>query len=249
MVEETLFFEGRVGGIEKMTMLDYPNRIAAILFYNHCNLRCPYCYNPSLVCFEKNIAPSYIAREEIIDFLYLRKGVLDGIVFSGGECTVWGNKLRDDIKFVKSLGYLVKIDTNGQNPAIIQSFLEANLLDYVALDIKCSKRQEATFRAKMDLTYKTLSELLEAGVRFETRTTIHPDITNEEDLSELLGELKEAGLAQDHYIQYFFEGTDTIEPVNQHPRYFDLSKVDTHGIKVIERNSVSNDKRKNYKTV
>lgn len=247
-MSEALFFEGRVGGIEKMTMLDYPNKIAAILFYNHCNLRCPYCYNPSLVCFEKGIAPSYIARDEIINFLYLRKGVLDGIVFSGGECTVWGEKLKDDIKFVKSLGYLVKLDTNGQNPAIIQTFVNENLVDYVALDIKCPKCQETKFKAKMEMSYKTLSILLNSGVAFETRTTIHPDITNEDDLSELLGELKEAGLNQEHYIQYFFEGTDTIDTVNQHPRYFDLSKVDKRGINVVERNAISNEKRKNYQT-
>ena len=169
-------FEGRVGGVEKMTLLDFPNRISAILFYNHCNLRCGYCYNPSLVCFEKGIAPITIASKEIIDFLNLRKDVLDGIVFSGGECTVWGDKLEADIQYTKGLGYLIKIDTNGQNPAIIQHFIEEGLLDYVALDIKCPKRLEDRFRAKMDLSYKTLQILMNSGISFETRTTIHPDI-------------------------------------------------------------------------
>lgn len=239
-------FEGRVGGVEKMTMLDYPNKIAAILFYNHCNLRCPYCYNPSLVCFEKGLTPNVLSSKEIIDFLYLRKGVLDGIVFSGGECTVWKEKLRDDIEFVKSLGYLVKIDTNGQNPEIIKSFLDEGLLDYVALDIKCPKKLEEKFKAKMDLSYKTLSELLKSGIQFETRTTIHPDIINENELSEILGNLKDVGLNQDHFIQYFFDGTDTIEPVEQHPRYFDLNKVEKHGLRVVERNAMANEKRKNF---
>lgn len=238
-------FDGRVGGVEKMTLLDFPNRISAILFYNHCNLKCPYCYNPSLVCFEKGVAPPFIAREEIINFLNIRKGVLDGIVFSGGECTVWGDKLEADIQYTKGLGYLIKIDTNGQNPVIIQHFIKEGLLDYVALDIKCPKRLEGRFRAKMDLSYKTLQILIESGIKFETRTTIHPDITNEDDISEMMGELSELGLKQAHYLQYFFEGTDTIEPVSQHPRFFDLSKVDNHGIPVIERNTTSNNKRKN----
>ena len=97
----------------------------------------------------------------------------------------------------------------------------------------------------MDLSYKTLQILQNSGIKFETRTTIHPDITNEEDISEMMGELKKAGLKQNHFVQYFFEGTDTIEPVSQHPRFFDLSKVDNHGIPVIERNTTSNNKRKN----
>ena len=242
-------FEGRVGGVEKMTLLDFPNRISAILFYNHCNLKCPFCYNPSLVCFEKGVAPITIASKEIIDFLNLRKGVLDGIVFSGGECIVWGDKLEADIRYTKGLGYLIKIDTNGQNPAIIQRFIDDGLLDYVALDIKCPRRLESRFRAKMDLSYKTLQILMNSGISFETRTTIHPDITNEDDISEMMNELSELGLTQAHYLQYFFEGTDTIEPVNQHPRYFDLSKVDTHGIEVIERNKIANEKRKNFQPI
>lgn len=240
-------FESRVGGIEKMTMLDYPNRIAAILFYNYCNLRCPYCYNPSLVCFENKTEAPTLSKREIIDFLHLRKGVLDGIVFSGGECTVWGDKLRTDLEYTKGVGYLTKIDTNGQNPAIIESFIKDKLVDYVALDVKCPKRMSSRFKGNMELTYKTLEILQESGIKFETRTTIHPDITNEDDISELLCELKDAGLNQDHFIQYFFEGTDTIEPVSQHPRFFDLTKVNNHGITVIERNTNSNDKRKNFK--
>ena len=238
-------FEGRVGGLEKMTLLDYPNHIAGILFYNYCNLTCKYCYNPSLVC--PNGKPEILPAKEITDFLYLRKGVLDGIVFSGGECTIWGNKLEADIQYTKGLGYLIKVDTNGQNPTIIQHFIEEGLLDYVALDIKCPKRLEDRFRAKMDLSYKTLQILMESGIKFETRTTIHPDITNEDDISEMMGELSELGLKQAHYLQYFFDGTDTIESVNQHPRYFNLNKVDKHDIQIIERKSIANEKRQNYK--
>ena len=246
-METVGLFEGRVGGIEKMTLLDFPNRISAILFYNYCNLRCPYCYNPSLVC--PNGKPEILSAKEVIDFLYLRKGVLDGIVFSGGEGTIWGDKLEEDLRFTKSLGYLIKIDTNGQNPAIIKHFIEEKLVDYVALDIKCPKRLEARFKANMDLSYQTMNILQETGTKFETRTTIHPDITNEDDISEMMNELSELGLKQNHFIQYFFEGTDTIEPVSQHPRFFDLSKVDNHGIPVIERNTASNNKRKNYRTI
>lgn len=246
-METVGLFEGRVGGMEKMTLLDYPNRISAILFYNYCNLRCAYCYNPSLVCNEGVV--SVMSGKEVIDFLCLRKGVLDGIVFSGGECTIWGDKLEEDLRFTKSLGYLIKIDTNGQNPAIIKHFIKEKLVDYVALDIKCPKRLGARFKANMDLSYQTLKILIDSGIKFETRTTIHPDITNEDDISEMMEELVEHGLNQVHYLQYFFEGTDTIEPVNQHPRYFDLNKVDSHRLVIDERNKVANDKRQSYSKV
>lgn len=243
-METVGLFEGRVGGIEKMTLLDYPNRISAIIFYNGCNLSCCYCYNPSLVC--PNGKPEILPAKEIVDFLCLRKGVLDGIVFSGGECTIWGDKLEEDLRFTKSLGYLIKIDTNGQNPGIIRHFIEEKLVDYVALDIKCPKRLETRFKANMDLSYQTMNILQETGTKFETRTTIHPDITNEDDISEMMGELVEHGLNQVHYFQYFFEGTDTIEPVNQHPRYFDLNKVDSHRLVIAERNKIANEKRQSY---
>lgn len=232
-------FLGRIGGMEKMTLIDFPNQLAAILFYVGCNLRCPYCYNPDLIVGEHN---KPLDSKEIIDFVLLRKGVLDGIVFSGGECTLWGDALITDLEFVKSLGYKTKIDTNGQKPNFVADLLRQGLVDYVALDVKCNKRNERKFRWISDLTYMTLRLLMKSGVEFETRTTIHPDIINEDDLSELLEELSEFGMTGKHYIQYFFPAPKTLGNVNEKPRYFDLSKVKTHGLDVVERGVERNHK-------
>lgn len=241
-------FLGRIGGIEKLTMIDFPNQLSTILFYNGCNLRCPYCYNPVLIVGEPGQAIHCLDAKEVTDYVLLRKGVLDGVVFSGGECTLWGDALITDIEFVKSLGYNVKIDTNGQKPQFVADLLRQGLVDYVALDIKSNKRNERKFRWISDLTYETLRILMKSGVRFETRTTIHPEVTDESDISEMLGELAQFGHTGNHYVQYFFPAPKTLGNVNSKPRFFDLSKVDSHGFDVIERGVERNRKGNGKKT-
>lgn len=239
-------FENRVGGIEKLTLLDFPNHLSAILFYNGCNLRCPYCYNPSLV----NNKIGVIDSEEIISFLKNRQGKLDGIVFSGGECTIWGDKLEADIKFVKDMGYKVKIDTNGIRYTDVIKLIEKGLVDYVALDIKTSNKNpnyglfhNTSIDYPFDNTFKLLKWLSEHDIPFETRTTVHPDISDEHEISNLLEQLVPYGIKK-HYLQFFFETGETLGNVNQTPRYFNMSKVDTHGIEIGLRNENQNNRRK-----
>ena len=114
-------FKNRIAGIEEMTLLDYEGHLSCILFYNGCNLRCPYCYNGDLACGKaKNMDGN-----EIISFLINRVGKLDSVVFSGGECTIHGENLKNDIYFVKDLGYNVKVDTNGSNPELVKDLIES----------------------------------------------------------------------------------------------------------------------------
>lgn len=239
-------FADRIGGIEKLTMLDYPNHLAAIFFYNGCNLRCPYCYNPSLV----NKKIGVIDSEEILQFLENRKGKIDGIVFSGGECTIWGSKLLTDIQTVREMGYKVKIDTNGINSQFVIDAVNEGLIDYIALDIKAPRFGSCVHKFvnnpdKLANPWLLLQWLISLKkVPFETRTTIHPDITDEQDISMLLKQLKDIGLNQKHYFQYFFETGETLGNVTQTPRYFDFKKVDTHGIEVGFRNEEQNNRRK-----
>ena len=223
--------------------MDYPNRIAAILFYKGCNLRCPYCYNVPLVTDVRD--HSYLAKD-VVDFLLKRKGKLEGIVFSGGECTIWGDKLVEDIDFVKSLHYLVKVDTNGTNPEVIKTLLQKNLLDYVAMDVKCDRKNSKKFGflGGYDFAMETLQLLIESKIKFETRTTIHPDIMNEEDISNMLGELVEKGLKGRHYLQYYFQTDETVDKnLNHSPRRIDASKIDSHGLELVFRNQEQNDRR------
>lgn len=244
-------FENRVGGMENLTLLDFPNQLSAILFYNGCNLRCPYCYNPSLVNNEIGVMDS----EKIISFLKNRQGKLDGIVFSGGECTVWGSKLQSDIEYVRSLGYKVKLDTNGLKSGFVIEMINQGLIDYVALDIKCpangvshSKFYDRSRNYPFYPTWNLLQYLVNHNIPFETRTTIHSDVTDEEEASLLLKELAEVGVKK-HYFQYHFDVDRVLGDVSLFPRYFDIDKVNAHGIEVELRNKEGNDRRKKFEKI
>lgn len=221
-------FENRVGGIEKMTMLDYPDKIAAILFYNGCRTcRCPYCYNKNLWSGNAETIDS----EEVVEFLKKRRKVLDAVVFSGGECTTWGEALKEDIAFVKDLGYLVKVDTNGTNTALIQELYEEKLVDYYALDVKCPPKQWKTFYTNevyWNNFLCTLDMLLYNEANFETRTTVHTSITTEDDVNEILHMLHGMGYMGKHYLQFFFNNGKTEyldDKLELNPREFDVNKL------------------------
>ena len=121
----------KIGGFEKSTIIDYPGKIACIVYTIGCNFRCPYCHNPELV----DETAREINVEEVMSFLKDRKNILDAVVITGGEPT-----MHDDlpifIKKIKDIGYLVKLDTNGTRPAMVKKLIENKLVDYIAMDIK-----------------------------------------------------------------------------------------------------------------
>ena len=121
-----------ISGIQKMTLLDYPGKCACTVFLAGCNLRCPFCHNASLVLSSPEPA---MRDEEFFSFLKKRKGLLDGVCITGGEPTL-RRDLPDFIRRIRDMGYLIKLDTNGSNPAMLEKLLEEKLLDYVAMDIK-----------------------------------------------------------------------------------------------------------------
>lgn len=129
-----------IHGLQKTTLLDYPGHVAATLFTGGCNFRCPFCHNGNLV-LNPGSQPE-IPMEEIMFFLEKRQGILDGVCITGGEPTLQPD-LEDFIKEIRSLGYLVKLDTNGYRPKVLEKLLENGLLDYVAMDIKASKENYA----------------------------------------------------------------------------------------------------------
>ncbi len=123
----------KIGGFDKFSLIDYPNKVCAIIFTQGCNFRCPFCHNPELVLPEQFVEP--IPFSEIENFLKKRKGLLDAVEITGGEPTVQKD-LLDVIKKIKDLGYLIKLDTNGSHPEIIEKAIQENLVDYFAMDIK-----------------------------------------------------------------------------------------------------------------
>ena len=175
-------------GLNKLTLLDYPGHLACTVFTGACNFRCPFCHNAPLV-----LAPDScpkISEEDFFEFLASRKGKLDGVCITGGEPTLQAD-LPDFIAEIKSLGYLVKLDTNGYRPEVLEKLLHQNLLDMVAMDIKNSKElyaltcglEEHTF----DITRieKSISLLLTSGICHEFRTTAAKELHNKQSMEAL----------------------------------------------------------------
>lgn len=189
----------KLAGLQKTTFIDYPEKIACIVFTQGCNFRCGYCHNPEL--FE-NKEP-VLSVPAFFEFLNKRKGKLDGVVITGGEPTLHGKDLIEFIKEVKSLGFLVKLDTNGTHPDVLQELLNENLLDYIAMDIKAPFAKYKTItQTDIDtkIIKKSIDMIMNSGVDYEFRTTIVKSQLSVEDLRQI-GELIQG--AKRYYMQKF----------------------------------------------
>ena len=236
----------KVVGMEKLSLLDYPGKTCCILFSNLCTHVCPYCYNKNLL--SNNI--EFTNPQDVIDYLIKRKNVIDAVVFSGGECTMHRNYLLESAKWCKDNGYLVKIDTNGSNPQLVKEMVENNLVDFIALDYKYPDlpNEYLKFHSNSMLRWnfeETLEYLInEANISFETRTTIHPDITDEAKANKILDELEKFGYKGTHYFQFFNQCPETIGNVNQNPRRFRAEDLKTSdNFKIEFRNLNANNRR------
>jgi pyruvate formate lyase activating enzyme len=159
-----------ISGLQKMTLLDYPGRVACTVFLQGCNFRCPFCHNSGLLGAAQE---DTIPVEELLEFLRKRSGMLDGVCITGGEPTL-RKDLPDFIRKIKTLGYLIKLDTNGSNPRMLKALLEEQLLDYVAMDIKnCPDRYAATCGGVdiLNQVEECLALLRNSTVEWELRTT------------------------------------------------------------------------------
>ena len=156
----------KIGGVQKFSLLDYPDKISAIIFTSGCNFRCGYCHNPEL--FSSN---SKWDEEKVLHFLNTRQGKLDGVVITGGEPTIQKG-LPEFIKKIKSLNFSVKLDTNGTNPHMLKDLVQSNLIDYVAMDIKAplSKYKMITGIEPIGVD-ESIEFLLKEKIPYEFRTT------------------------------------------------------------------------------
>ena len=160
-----------IGGIQKTTLVDFPGKVAAIVFTQGCNFRCGYCHNPELLEHSKN---SDFNKNDFLDFLKTRIGKLDGVVITGGEPTLQKG-LYDFIKEIKSLGFAVKLDTNGTNPIIVEKLINDNLLDYIAMDIKApfDKYTKITgVGVDIENIKRSIELIKNSSVDYEFRTTV-----------------------------------------------------------------------------
>ena len=198
-------------GLQKTTLLDYPGKIASTIFTGGCNFRCPYCHNKELVFPE--LATFSYSTEEIFEHLQSKKKVLDGVCITGGEPTLHRD-LTEFIKQIKDLGLLVKLDSNGTNPDMIQSLIEDKLIDYVAMDIKHSKEKYNTIAcmSHFDLAPIEASvELLKEGkIDYEFRTTIMKECHDCDDMASIGKWLVGASA---YYLQSYRESEQVINPI------------------------------------
>ena len=203
------------------TLLDYPDKSACILWFAGCNMKCDYCYNPEIV-FGKGL----FYFSEIFSFLKTRRNLLDAVVLSGGECLIHKD-IIPFIKLVKSLGFLIKVDTNGSQPKVLEKLIKEQLIDYVALDFKGTKEKFFAI-TKSDFYSQFIScfELLQnSSIPFEIRTTYHSSLLNPEDIASMQNVLVELGYDKTYFIQNFRNYQNTIAPL---PDSQSISEKDIH---------------------
>lgn len=204
-------------GFQKMTLLDYPNKVACTLFTGGCNFRCPFCHNASLVT---HIGDGEVYSEnEVLDYLEKRKGLLDGVCISGGEPLLQGD-IPEFLSAVKKLGYSTKLDTNGSFPDKLADLAKSGLVDYVAMDIKNCKEKYALTAGVPDLDIESIEKsvdfLLGGDIDFEFRTTVVKQFHTVDDI-KAIGEWIKG--APRYFLQNFVDSGDLIggglEPVDR----------------------------------
>ena len=172
-----------IQGLQKLTLLDFPDKTAATVFLGGCNFRCPFCHNASIVQCGKS--SDGISEDEFFAFLEKRRGMIEGVCVSGGEPTLQGG-LSDFIRKIKALGYAVKLDTNGYRPDVIRSLVSDGLVDYVAMDIKNSRESYAKTVGidAFDITpiLESAEYLMSGKVDFEFRTTVVRELHTKDDI-------------------------------------------------------------------
>ncbi len=200
----------QIGGLQKLTLIDFPGRLAATIFLCGCNFRCPFCYSSELVLPEKIKVQPKISQKELFSFLKEKKGLLEGVVLCGGEPTL-NEYLPDFARKIKKLGFLVKLDTNGSNPKMLKELIDKKLVDYVAMDIKGPKERYGEFvgvKVDVEKIQKSIDILKKGEIDYEFRSTIVPVLHKKEDVISMA---KWISGAKRYYLQNF-RPEKTIDP-------------------------------------
>lgn len=217
----------RIGAIEKFSTIDYPNKISCAIFLKGCNFFCGFCYNKQLVCKQLLDTTPDLPLEELNDFLNKRVGLIDAVVVSGGEPTIYGDSLISFIKEVKEKGYLLKLDTNGSNPNILKQIISENLVDYIAMDLKDSFENYNKYTLiPIDNIKESINIIINSNIDHEFRITTHPELTLE-NFEKLLTYVS----MQKVFVQDFMN-TNTIKeyPADSKTIFSQLSKEDSRYI-------------------
>ena len=189
------------------TLQDFPGNPACIIWFYGCNYRCLYCHNPELIEGKKIV----YEKEKVISFLKQRKGLLKGVVLSGGESTLYPD-LLSLIEEIRAMGFKIKLDTNGGNPDKIKELLVEQVLDYVALDYKAPKDKfvSVTQTYAFERFEKSLSLLIASRIPLEIRTTVHTKLLDEKDINCIIKHLNSIGFDGKYFIQNFQPGKTLV---------------------------------------
>ncbi|MBD5132565.1 MAG: anaerobic ribonucleoside-triphosphate reductase activating protein [Clostridiales bacterium] len=218
----------KISGLQKLTLLDFPEHTACTLFVPGCNFRCPYCHNSELLAADVE----FYDEREVFDFLKKRSGVLEGVCVTGGEPTIYTD-LDRLLREIKSLGYLVKLDTNGFLPDRLKALLDAELIDYVAMDIKNSPERYAEavglYADRFDVApvQRSIELIMNSGVDYEFRTTIAAELFDEKSIEDAARMIKGA---KRYFLQAFVmrdtvpSKTLTPPPPSVLSRYLEIAK-------------------------
>ena len=217
--------------ITPFTLLDYPDKTACIIWFAGCNMRCTYCYNPEIVTGKGKYSFADVKK-----ILLSRQNLLDAVVMSGGECLL-SVGIKDIITEIKSLGYLIKIDTNGSRPEVLKDLIKNQLIDYVALDFKATKAKtfaitKADFYTEFILC---LDVLLKSDIQYEVRTTLHSALLDQSDIQEMVKILAELGYSGKYYIQHFRNESKTIGNPGRSFCYFNVKDCSNEDIQIVLR--------------
>ncbi len=205
----------KIHGYSQLTLLDYPGHLACTIFCGHCNFRCPFCHNASLVLHSDE--QPVIPEEKIFEHLKKRTGIIEGVAITGGEPTVHKD-LPDFIRRIKDeTGLAVKLDTNGTDPSMVEQLIRDKLIDYVAMDIKTSPKRYALAaglkQLDMDNIFRSVDLLLNGDLEYEFRTTVVDEIHHDDDFIEI-GEWIEGAHA--YFLQCYKKSGDLISPDGLH---------------------------------
>ena len=190
----------RIGGIQKVSLIDYPGQISAVVFTQGCNFRCPYCHNPELVM--PGLYGDILKETDVLSFLERRRGKLDAVTLTGGEPTLQQD-LPDFVRTIREMDYLVKLDTNGSFPEVLKSLIAGGDLAYVAMDVKAPLNRYADVtRAKVDPVKirESIDVIMTSGIDYEFRTTAVPSLITRKDLVTIV---REIGQARRYIVQRF----------------------------------------------
>lgn len=200
----------RFAGLQKLTLLDFPGTVACTVFTDGCNFRCPFCHNASLVLEGKE--QNYLEEDELLTFFKKRYGILEGVVFTGGE-PLLHRDLPDFFRKVKEIGYRIKLDTNGTNPDLLEQLIGEGLVDRVAMDIKnapdCYGRTVGIENFDLEKVTRSKELLMKRKIPFEFRTTVVKGLHDKERLVRLAEWI--AG-DEEYYLQSFKDSGDLIRP-------------------------------------